>query len=79
MPDAAPIYLDHAASTPVRPEVRAAMEPFYGPQFGNPSSAHRWGRAARAALDGLPNCGPWKGSMAARTSGRTGVVAAWSR
>lgn len=46
-----PIYLDHAATTPVRPEVRAAMEPFYGPQFGNPSSAHRWGRAARAALD----------------------------
>lgn len=47
----APVYLDHAATTPVRPEVRAAMEPFYGPQFGNPSSAHRWGRAARAALD----------------------------
>ncbi len=46
-----PIYLDHAATTPVRPEVRAAMEPFYGAQFGNPSSAHRWGRAARAALD----------------------------
>jgi cysteine desulfurase len=46
-----PVYLDHAATTPVRPEVRAAMEPFYGPQFGNPSSAHRWGRAARAALD----------------------------
>ncbi|GJG84929.1 cysteine desulfurase NifS [Gemmatimonadetes bacterium T265] len=49
MPD--PIYLDHAATTPVRPEVRAAMEPFFGPTFGNPSSAHRWGRAARAALD----------------------------
>lgn len=47
----APIYLDHAATTPVRREVRAAMEPFYGSQFGNPSSAHRWGRAARAALD----------------------------
>ena len=46
-----PIYLDHAATTPVRPEVRAAMEPFFGPRFGNPSSAHRWGRAARAALD----------------------------
>lgn len=50
-PAAPPIYLDHAATTPVRPEVRAAMEPFHGPQFGNPSSAHRWGRAARAALD----------------------------
>jgi len=46
-----PIYLDHAATTPVRPEVRAAMDPFYGPRFGNPSSTHRWGRDARAALD----------------------------
>lgn len=46
-----PIYLDHAATTPVRPEVREAMEPFYGPRFGNPSSMHRWGREARAALD----------------------------
>ncbi len=47
----APVYLDHAATTPVRTEVRAAMEPFYGPKFGNPSSMHRWGREARAALD----------------------------
>src|SRR5438128_9727067 len=46
-----PIYLDHSATTPVRPEVREAMEPFYGPRFGNPSSVHRWGREARAALD----------------------------
>jgi cysteine desulfurase len=47
----APVYLDHSATTPVRPEVVAAMEPFYGPKFGNPSSVHRWGREARAALD----------------------------
>src|SRR6476661_3832023 len=47
----APVYLDHAATTPVRSEVLAAMEPFYGPKFGNPSSLHRWGREARAALD----------------------------
>src|ERR671938_1647142 len=46
-----PIYLDHAATTPVRREVFQAMEPFYGPKFGNPSSTHRWGREARAALD----------------------------
>jgi cysteine desulfurase len=46
-----PIYLDHAATTPVRDEVRAAMEPYLGPRFGNPSSAHRWGREARTALD----------------------------
>ena len=47
----APVYLDHSATTPVRAEVFAAMEPFYGPKFGNPSSIHRWGREARAALD----------------------------
>ena len=46
-----PIYLDHAATTPVRTEVRAAMEPFFESRFGNPSSTHRWGREARAALD----------------------------
>jgi cysteine desulfurase len=46
-----PVYLDHAATTPVRPEVFEAMEPFFGPRFGNPSSVHRWGREARAALD----------------------------
>src|SRR5438034_9142820 len=45
------IYLDHAATTPVRQEVLEAMLPFYGPRFGNPSSTHRWGREARAALD----------------------------
>ena len=46
-----PIYLDHAATTPVREEVFAAMQPFFGPRFGNPSSVHRWGRDARTALD----------------------------
>src|SRR5215217_2946864 len=46
-----PIYRDHAATTPVREEVVEAMRPFFGPRFGNPSSTHRWGRDARAALD----------------------------
>jgi cysteine desulfurase len=47
------IYLDHAATTPVRPEVRDAMLPFLGEAcFGNPSSGHARGRSARAALDG---------------------------
>src|SRR6476661_8973015 len=46
-----PVYLDHAATTPVRQEVLAAMQPFFGPRFGNPSSVHRWGREARTALD----------------------------
>ncbi|MBA3578765.1 MAG: cysteine desulfurase [Gemmatimonadaceae bacterium] len=47
-----PIYLDHAATTPIREEVLEAMTPFLGRRFGNPSSTHRWGREARAALDG---------------------------
>lgn len=45
------IYLDHAATTPVRPGVRAAMEPFLAERFGNPSSSHGPGRQARAALE----------------------------
>jgi len=47
----APVYLDHAATTPVAPEVRVAMLPFLGEVFGNPSSAHATGRAARVAVD----------------------------
>jgi cysteine desulfurase len=46
-----PIYLDHAATTPVRSEVLDAMLPFLGAAFGNPSSAHVFGRQAREALD----------------------------
>ena len=46
-----PIYLDHAATTPVREEVLEAMMPYLGARFGNPSSTHRWGREARVALD----------------------------
>src|SRR5258705_912146 len=46
-------YLDNAATTPVRPEVLEAMLPYLGKEaFGNPSSAHRFGRAARAGLEG---------------------------
>ncbi len=45
------IYLDHAATTPVRPEVLEAMLPFFGPGGYNPSSVHAEGRSARAALD----------------------------
>ncbi len=48
---APPIYLDHAATTPVRSEVLEAMTPFFGARFGNPSSVHRFGRDARTALD----------------------------
>jgi cysteine desulfurase len=45
-------YLDNAATTPVRPEVLEAMLPYLGKEaFGNPSSAHRFGRAARAGIE----------------------------
>ncbi len=46
-----PIYLDYAATTPLRPEVREAMLPFLGETFGNPSSVHRWGREAKVRLE----------------------------
>jgi cysteine desulfurase len=47
-----PVYLDHAATTPVRPEVLEAMLPYLTSEaFGNPSSAHRFGRTARAGLE----------------------------
>jgi len=45
------IYLDNAATTRVRPEVRAAMEPFLDRDYGNPSSLHAAGRRARRALE----------------------------
>jgi cysteine desulfurase len=46
-----PVYLDHAATTPVRPEVLEAMLPFLQTAWGNPSSAHRMGRSAKAGLE----------------------------
>lgn len=45
------VYLDHAATTALRPEVRSAMAPYLDERFGNPSSTHRWGRQARNALE----------------------------
>ncbi len=45
------IYLDNAATTRLHPAVRDAMEPFFGDVFGNPSSLHRAGRAARRAVE----------------------------
>ena len=46
------VYLDHAATTAVRPEVLEAMLPFLGAEaYGNPSSPHWFGRAARAGLE----------------------------
>jgi cysteine desulfurase len=45
------VYLDHAATTPLRREVLDAMMPLLTSDFGNPSSVHGHGRKARAALD----------------------------
>ena len=45
------VYLDHAATTPLGPEARAAMEPYLSERFGNASEPHAYGRAARAALE----------------------------
>ena len=45
------IYLDHGASTPVHPQVVKAMLPFWTTTFGNPSSMHKFGRAAAVAMD----------------------------
>lgn len=45
------VYLDNAATTPLLPEVREAMTPFLSEVFGNPSSLHDWGDAARQAVD----------------------------
>lgn len=44
-------YLDHAATTPLRPEVLAVMTPWLTSEFGNPSSAHGPGRRARVAVE----------------------------
>ncbi len=44
-------YLDHAASTPVDPRVLAAMLPYFGEKFGNPSSVHGYGQQAEHALE----------------------------
>ena len=44
-------YLDHAATTPMRPEAIDAMLPFLDVRFANPSGAHKMARDARRAID----------------------------
>jgi cysteine desulfurase len=46
-----PVYFDNNATTPVHPKVREAMLPWLGEGFGNPSSLHRFGQAARNAIE----------------------------
>ena len=45
------IYLDYQATTPVAPEVTAAMQPWISEKFANPHSPSRWGREAAAAIE----------------------------
>jgi cysteine desulfurase len=45
------VYLDHAAAAPLLPEVREAMLPYLGMDFGNPLSLHDWGDAPRDAME----------------------------
>jgi cysteine desulfurase len=45
------VYLDHAATTPMRPEAVEAMLPYLTERFGNPSGSHRFARDARRAID----------------------------
>ncbi|MEX0946931.1 MAG: aminotransferase class V-fold PLP-dependent enzyme, partial [Acidimicrobiia bacterium] len=45
------LYLDHAATTPVRPAVAEAMAPFLGDRFGNSSGSHQVSRRAKNALE----------------------------
>jgi cysteine desulfurase len=47
----APVYFDHNATTPLDPRVLDAMLPYLREQFGNASSRHEYGRAARRAID----------------------------
>jgi cysteine desulfurase len=59
------VYLDNAATTPLHPEVMAAMLPVMADTFGNPSSVHALGRSARIEIEkarkqvaALLNCSP---------------------
>ncbi|MQY66276.1 MAG: aminotransferase class V-fold PLP-dependent enzyme, partial [Clostridia bacterium] len=45
------IYLDHAATTPVHPQVAEAMAPYFSKDFGNPSTLYSYGREAKGALE----------------------------
>lgn len=46
-----PVYLDHAASTPLAQEALEAMTPYFSDRFGNPSSVHSFGQGAEAAVE----------------------------
>ena len=84
-----PVYLDHAATTPVDARVLGAMLPFFSDAYGNPSSAHSFGRRAEKAVEqarrdvaGVLRCAPAEivftgcGSEADNLALRGGALAA---
>lgn len=85
------LYLDYNATTPIDPQVAAAMLPYIHEYFGNPSSSHSFGLAARAAVDqareqaaALLGCPPdalifTSGGTEANNHALKGVVAAYRR
>lgn len=72
------IYLDHAATSPVRPEVLQAMWPYLTGEFGNPSSHHALGdSASRALADARARLAAWFGARPGEvtfTSGGTEAI-----
>lgn len=82
------VYLDHAATTPMRPEAVAAMLPYLTETFANPSGSHRFARVARQAVDearevvaGVVGCAPGEvvftsGGTESDNAAVTGVLAA---
>jgi cysteine desulfurase len=46
------IYLDHNATTPVAPEVRDALLPYFTEKWGNPSSSYRFGSKMKTVIEG---------------------------
>ena len=71
------IYLDHAATSPLCDEARAAMEPYLTERFGNASEPHAAGRAAReglqaarATIASLLDCAPRAGGVHLRAAAR---------
>jgi cysteine desulfurase len=76
------IYLDHAATTPLRPSARAAMADAFG-HWANPSSPHAEGRAARAALEEarvrIADLLGWRGAILFTSGASEGIATVMAR
>jgi cysteine desulfurase len=76
------VYLDHAATTPLRPAARAAMMAAFG-QWANPSSPHAEGRAARAALEEarvrIADLLGWRGAILFTSGASEGIATVMAR